>query len=278
MMNTNVAEADSARLARFGQQVEAARSDWVGFLNFVGHFHHYSYANLMMIYSQCPQATHVASYKKWQALGRQVRRGEQGLAIFVPKFRPATTSDETDQLYFRTGYVFDVSQTEGDALPTAPTLNDADGDDAVAERGFGRLQIWLAERGWRVIIAPLEGHRGGRCHIGLKLIEINQELGQMLRFGHLVHEAAHAMLHGPDDGADGSQRELEAESVAAVVCEKFGVPRPRSATYVAVFSRDTEALMRSTQRILAVVKMLVAVLEPDAATQEKTQQPDDAVA
>src|SRR5215213_4178863 len=47
-------------------------------------FHHYSWGNVLLILSQRPESTQVAGYKTWQALGRQVRRGEQGIRIMVP--------------------------------------------------------------------------------------------------------------------------------------------------------------------------------------------------
>lgn len=39
------------------------------FLTFSGRFHHYSRRNQELIYEQCPQATRVASYKKWRDTG-----------------------------------------------------------------------------------------------------------------------------------------------------------------------------------------------------------------
>jgi hypothetical protein len=51
------------------------------YLAFSARFHRYSLHNQLLIYLQCPQATHVAGYRAWQETGYQVRRGEQGIRI-----------------------------------------------------------------------------------------------------------------------------------------------------------------------------------------------------
>jgi hypothetical protein len=56
-------------------------------LEFKAQFHHYSFANCWLIYSQCPHATLIAGYRKWQELGRQVKKGEKSIAIFAPLIR-----------------------------------------------------------------------------------------------------------------------------------------------------------------------------------------------
>ncbi len=39
--------------------------------------------------AQAPQATRVAGFRSWQSLGRQVRKGERGIAILAPcTYRP----------------------------------------------------------------------------------------------------------------------------------------------------------------------------------------------
>jgi len=112
-------------------------------------FHSYSLGNLLLIGAQAPQATRVAGFRTWQSLGRQVRKGERGIAILAPcTYRPKA-ADRTESAGpagqeppttcsggaapdaggkkqvrgFRAVHVFDDVQTEGDALPeVAPTL------------------------------------------------------------------------------------------------------------------------------------------------------------
>ena len=48
-------------------------------------FHRYSPSNAAWIVAQAPHATRVASYRVWQQLGRQVRKGETGIMVLHPK-------------------------------------------------------------------------------------------------------------------------------------------------------------------------------------------------
>ena len=127
--------------------VEADR--WRQMLHAAAKFHSYSLGNVLLIALQAPQATRVAGFRSWQGLGRQVRTGERGIAIFAPCSYRLTTStagttgsDSTSgqppgerggaaapatggrQLRgFRVVHVFALDQTDGDPLPdVAPAL------------------------------------------------------------------------------------------------------------------------------------------------------------
>jgi len=54
------------------------------YLRCLSRFHQYSVSNVGLILMQRPEAAKVAGYKAWQTLGRQVRKGEKGIAILVP--------------------------------------------------------------------------------------------------------------------------------------------------------------------------------------------------
>lgn len=74
----------------------------------------YSRVNLMLIYLQRPDAVYCAGYHEWRKLGRQVRKGEHGISIWIPCRAAKDTARPGDEpeLYFRLGTVFDVSQTD----------------------------------------------------------------------------------------------------------------------------------------------------------------------
>jgi len=121
---------------------------WRTMLDTAAKFHSYSLGNLLLIGAQAPQATRVAGFRRWQSLGRQVRKGERGIAILAPcTYRPkaaerpesaapagpepATTcsggavpdAGGKQVRGFRAVHVFDVAQTEGDPLPeVVPSL------------------------------------------------------------------------------------------------------------------------------------------------------------
>ena len=57
-------------------------------LKIASKFHRYSFNNHLMIFLQRPDATVVAGFNRWKALGRFVKKGEKGIAIFAPcKYR-----------------------------------------------------------------------------------------------------------------------------------------------------------------------------------------------
>lgn len=44
---------------------------------------------------QNPNATQVAGYRAWQAMGRQVRRGEKAIAVLAPVTRTLAAEDDS---------------------------------------------------------------------------------------------------------------------------------------------------------------------------------------
>ena len=81
---------------------------------------------------QCPTATHVAGFRTWLGLGRHVRKGEKGIAILAPiiskRKREAQDQDDSSTVQgvgqlvgFRSAYVFDVAQTDGQDMPEFAT-------------------------------------------------------------------------------------------------------------------------------------------------------------
>ena len=128
----------SERLKALTDQLEQGVSDifqsgqYAAYLTAMSKFHHYSFGNTMLIFMQCPNATHVAGYHDWRRnFGRQVKRGEHGIAILAPcPYRRQEEVEETapdgsssksvqwvQRMSFRTVTVFDISQTEGKPLP-----------------------------------------------------------------------------------------------------------------------------------------------------------------
>jgi len=107
------------------------------FLRFQAKFRRYSFSNVLLIYMQKPDATRVAGIRTWNSLGRRIKKGEKGIAIFAPMIKKVKEEgdkdtieiseddlnkpDKSDRLFgFKAVYVFDVSQTDGDPLPELP--------------------------------------------------------------------------------------------------------------------------------------------------------------
>lgn len=201
---------------------------WQDWLQAQSRFHHYSFQNVMLIYSQDRDATRVAGFHTWKQLGRSVRKGEKAIWIMAPMGRKAddqghcvdTALPDQQAARTRTGFkavpVFDVRQTEGE--PLAEIVERLPGE---APGVYGRLVEVARSIGYTVEGDQLPDGVNGDCSFGAKRIRVEVRNGEAQRVKTLVHEVAHAILH--PDCADRALAELEAESVAFVVCAALGI-------------------------------------------------------
>lgn len=204
-------------------------SDWRRFLDLATRFHDYSANNCLLILAQCPHATRVASFTTWRSLGRRVRRGEHGIAILAPRHAPTASDSSPDAPRRLTGFVvvhvFDVSQTEGAALDDdiTPLLTGG------APAGMWDQMAALVRDGGYALVrgdcAPANGYTNRET----SEVMVSRDLGGAAAVKTLVHELAH--VRQSDEHLATISRavgEVEAESVAYVVCHAYGLS---SATY-----------------------------------------------
>jgi hypothetical protein len=64
------------------------------YLRVMSRFHHYSWGNCLLIYSQRPGATHVAGFHAWLKMRRFVRKAEKGIVILAPMVGRKTSDSE----------------------------------------------------------------------------------------------------------------------------------------------------------------------------------------
>jgi antirestriction protein ArdC len=111
----------STSLNDLGAELQAGKSErLLRYLDFAARFHHYSRGNQLLIIEQRPDATRIASYKKWQELGYQVAKGETGIRILAPsikKHKDETDEEERAVTGFVAVSVFDVSQLTPEHRP-----------------------------------------------------------------------------------------------------------------------------------------------------------------
>ena len=80
------------------QQCFQDGSKYMQFLRTMSKFTSYSPRNCLLIAIQTDgQATYVASYKKWQSLGRQVQKGSKAINIFAPYTFKRKRDDGTEE-------------------------------------------------------------------------------------------------------------------------------------------------------------------------------------
>lgn len=197
---------------------------WKAWLGVQSKFHRYSFNNTLLILAQCPEATQVAGYRTWQGMGRQVRKGSKSIGILAPMFAKAKDAEGKDEkrlVGFRAVSVFDVSQTDGDPLPTS---------------GVALLEGEAPEGLWDALAAQVEangyalergdcGGANGWTNGTAKVIRVRDDVSDGQAVKTLAHEVAHMMLHMDGDEAMTHRgiAEVEAESVAFIVAGAHGM-------------------------------------------------------
>ena len=236
------------------QRIESFKSsdEFLELVRAMSRFHRYSFKNRMLILAQMPAATRVAGFHTWRQVGRFVKRGEKGLLVWVPlkKGMPRKkeeTPEDTEQdlvsvvVGYTTGYVFDISQTDGDPLPEL--------DLSVKNHGWTFMAqcLMLAEKMGVKVMARDSMVADGISRGGKVILRRNDNPTYMTAT--LLHELAHEKLHHSPDNKQLSreQQELEAETVAYLVCSHFGIEIPAH-KYLASWQREGN-LMDSLKRI-----------------------------
>jgi len=193
-------------------------------------FHNYSIGNALLIVWQCMERGiepgPVATYKRWQELGRQVKGGEKAMAMWMPIVvkdkevdKDGNEVEHSKMVFVTPSRWFVISQTEGDFQPVPETV----GDWSMA-RMLSALEIQTET------FDEVDGNCMGYAKRN-RTIAVSPLAFSPIKTA--VHEAAHVIMHfGKDDAVDVivdgkdltySEREVEAESVALLVCDALGL-------------------------------------------------------
>lgn len=195
------------------------------YLHFVSRFHMYSPRNAMLIMMQRPDATMVASFMDWKRkFHRSVKAGEHGIRIIAPIARPARDTGEEEEadepliIGFRAVSVFDISQTEGKDVPELCAQLHGDVEDHAV-----LFQAARALTDCEVEMMDLPPDTYGLCMHREHRIGIREGISQAMQLKTLFHEIAHARLHPCGTELSREMREIQAESVAYILCAHLGI-------------------------------------------------------
>ena len=239
------------------------------YLRTMSKFYNYSFNNTLLIAMQKPEATYVAGYTSWQRnFDRQVMKGEKGIKILAPapykaqeereKIDPLTQKPvigadgnavtETVEVLrpaFKVVSVFDVSQTDGKELPDI-IVDELKGTVENYEAFFDAL---MQESPVPISFEDIPGGAKGFFSPVESRIAIQEGMSEIQTVKTAIHEIAHAKLHAvkpdekaaPEDKKDRHTKEVEAESVAYTVCQRYGIETSDySFGYIAGWSSDKE--------------------------------------
>lgn len=240
--------------------------DWARMLTTAARFHRYSANNVMLIMIQCPDATRVAGYRTWKSLGRWVRKGEHGITILAPCKYKVGQNDEGEDVWalrgFTTATVFDISQTDGaDLDDVTPTLLEGEAPAGL----WDGLAKQVAAAGFMLGRGDCGG-ANGVTHYGARTVTVRADVDDAQAVKTLVHELGHILCgHEGDLGMFGcrGRHEVEAESVAYVVCSALGMTTEGySLPYVAGWSGGDLAKVRETaDHVVKVAGQILAAIE-----------------
>ena len=271
------------------------------YLTTMAKFHNYSFNNTLLIAMQGGQL--VAGFNKWKdTFHRTVKKGEKGIKILAPapykvkqkmekldeqgkpildKDGKPLTEEKTVQIpAFKVVSVFDVSQTEGEPLPSI-AVNELSGSVQDYQDFFKAL-----EQASPVPIGfeDIEGGAHGYFHLLDNRIAIQEGMSQLQTIKTAIHEIAHAKLHAIDptdpeqtNRPDSRTREVQAESVAYAVCQHYGLDTSEySFGYVAGWSsgRELAELKASLEIIRNTAHELISALDEHLAELRQQREAD----
>ena len=227
--SSEIATRDTARAAKLealhatlAEKIAAIRdgADWRNWLNVAARFHAYSFNNQILIAAQRPEATAVAGFEAWKALGRRVNKGERGIQILAPvllrsapeapvsaqsadrdrggseaKLLDGEKREQTRVAAFRVVHVFDVEQTSGNPLPERPVPQLLVGQ---APAGlWDALAAQVTAQGFTIQSGDC-GAANGVTNYRLRTVTIRSDVDDAQAVKTLCHELAHVLLHDPD--------------------------------------------------------------------------------
>ena len=271
------------------------------YLTTMSKFHSYSFNNTLLIAMQGGQL--VAGYNKWRDdFHRNVKKGEKAIKILAPApfkakkevqkldaqgrpvmgkdGKPVTEVQEIQVPAFKIVSVFDVSQTEGEPLPSIGVEELTGSVERYGEFFKALEQTSPVPIGFEDIPGGFHGY----YHLTEKRIAIQEGMSELQTLKTAIHEIAHSKLHAIDpeataieqaDRPDSRTREVQAESVAYAVCQHYGLDTSDySFGYVAGWSsgKDLKELKASLETIRATAHELITTIDGHLAQLQQQRQ------
>ncbi len=227
-------------------------------------FHNYSIGNQLAAMVQCSmrgiEASPINTYVGWQNLKRQVKKGEKAIELCMPLTR-SKENDSGEKEHFISAFVwkprwFVLAQTEGEDIPP-PVI-----PGWTKELALSNLQIE------QISFDELNGNIQGYAKKRSIAISPLAQLPHKTTF----HELAHVVLghtaeadFQDDERTPRDIREVEAESVALLLCESLDLPGAEfSRGYIQHWLKGDTIPEKSAQRIFGAADKILKAGRPAA--------------
>lgn len=250
------------KVEEYAQDSEGIRA----YLTFMSKFYQYSPRNNALIKESFEGALAVKGFKQWKEEGFSVRKGEKAIEILIPsiakyykdkegKLVPVSVADPLTKeriqnkeipvmkkvAGFTKGHVFDITQTnaeEKDYPAYYPNKRVAFEFNGESFGAFNKaLEGYARETVQSLSYQPIPTVAKGYYEVGTHKIVMNSRLTDSEKAKTLIHELAHAKMHGvnsPYKDTTTREQEMQAEMTAYVVAKSFGLdPADESIHYVA---------------------------------------------
>lgn len=212
-------------------------------------FHSYSFGNQMLAAWQCYArgiaVGPIATYKKWLELGRQVRKGEKAIELWMPiggKKEDKDGNEVTFHRFMMAKKWFVLTQTDGEDVSAVELPQ---WYEKVASGSLGLREI------------PFDypdGNTLGYCRPSEKVYAINPVAPN--RIATVLHEFAHAILHTDEERiVDGKEldrhiKEMEAECTALLCLDALGFDTTENRGYVQNWFKENRIPDANASRIM----------------------------
>lgn len=203
------------------------------FLKFQNSFRGYSFNNLVLIFSQFPNATHVAGKSKWLKLKRELIIDAKKIWIVAPiprqydkKVKKIEDGKEIEEIEtikyndYRYVYVYDISQTVGEEIPLeSHNINNNQMIKFFEKlKKFSKIPVYEKE-----LFGGLDGYYSSVK----EEIVLNKTLSTDDKVAVLLHELAHGLYDDFDYKTNRNLSEIFVESIAYLVADYFGLDTSR---------------------------------------------------
>ena len=222
-------------------------------------FYNYSIGNQLWAWAQCLNRKiplgPIATFKKWQELGRKVQKGQKAISLVMPvtiakKDEAGEKTGDIFQLFTVRNNWFVLSQTEGEDYQHEVVTPQWDKTKALDALEITEINFVMAN-----------GNVQGYAQDSSIAINPIAQYPHKTRF----HEIAHVALgHTKEGRMDDDERtprdirEVEAESVAYILCNLLGLPGlEESRGYIQNWLADGEISDKSAQRIFAAANKIL---------------------